>query len=237
METSIESEDARHEPATTLSPFDRVFRGILRGLYEGRYVPGQRLIAPDLMREFEVGRGTIREVLQRFASSGVVQILPQKGAQVRRLSRREVAEVLDLVEVLLGLAGRGAARAVAEKAKREELLSLYTALMAARPETDFPGFVSAREDYYRCIVALGGNRELQRVFPSIQVHIIRVQLRAFDRAADAVDQADYKLLQDAILTGVPDRAEMEGRIHVQRTMGRVARLPDRAFEPEARGRQ
>ena len=100
--------------AADASPFDKTYKGVMRGLYDGSFVPGQRLIAPDLMRRFGVGRGTIREVLHRLASAGVVSIVPNRGAQIRQLTRREVCDVLDVVEVLLGLAARGAAGAIAE---------------------------------------------------------------------------------------------------------------------------
>ena len=42
-----------------------VYRGIVDGLYRGRYVPGQRLVEADLTRDFEVGRGSVREALLR----------------------------------------------------------------------------------------------------------------------------------------------------------------------------
>jgi DNA-binding GntR family transcriptional regulator len=214
------------------TPFERVYRGVIRALYEGRFVPGQRLVAPDLMREFDAGRGTIREVLQRLGSTGVVRLVPQKGARVRRLSRREVLEVLDLVEIMIGLAARGAALAVTDQAMRDKLVERFEALANSGFDADFNGFVSTREDYYRCILQLAGNRELQRIFPSIQVHIMRMQLRTFNRAGDAVDPADFQILQDAIMKGDPQSAERAGRIHVQKTMGRIAELPSRAFEPE-----
>jgi DNA-binding GntR family transcriptional regulator len=213
------------------TPFERVYRGVLRALYEGRYVPGQRLIAPDLMREFDVGRGTIREVLQRLASTGVVRLIPQKGARVRRLSRREVVEVLDLVEILLGLAARGAARAMASNELRKGLQARYEGLVSSI-DKDFNRFVQAREDYFRYMMQAAGNRELQRTFPSVQVHIMRIQLRTFNRAGDAVDPTDYRLLQEAVLSADPEQAERAGRIHVQQTMGRISELPDRAFEPD-----
>jgi DNA-binding GntR family transcriptional regulator len=216
---------------TERTPFDRVYRGILRALYEGRYAPGQRLVAPDLMRAFDVGRGTVREVLQRLASTGVVRITPHKGAEVRRLSRREVSDVLDLVEVLVGLAARGAAKAaISDPQVRKELKARYEALL--QPDADFGGFLSARENYYRYLVSSSQNRELQRVFPNVQVQIMRVQLRTFNRAADSADPSDYADLTAAVLSGDPERAEQAGRVHVQKTMGRVHDLPDRAFEPE-----
>lgn len=225
------AEAAREEGAAP-APFERVYRGIVRALYEGRYVPGQRLAAPDLMRAFDVGRGTIREVLQRLASTGVVRIMPHKGAVVRRLSRREVGDVLDIVELLIGLAARHAARAVSERSVRDGLRQRFDALRSIRRDGDFGAFIAAREEYYRFLLATAGNRELTRIFPAIQVHIMRVQLRTFNHAADAADPADYAELTRLILSGDAERAEQAARRHVQRTIGRVHALPDRAFEAE-----
>lgn len=220
------------EPSAAQSPFEQTYRGLMRALYEGRFIPGQRLIAPDLMRQFGVGRGTIREVLHRLASSGVVSIVPNRGAQVRELSRREVGELLEIIEVLLGLACRGAARATKDPGNRKRLRALHDAL---RPEAlieAFPQFLQAREEYYRYIVELSGNHELQRLFPGAQVHIMRVQLRNFGRAADSAHIEDFAELTDAILSGDAARAEAAGRRHVGYTKQRVSQLPDRAFAPD-----
>ena len=216
--------------SSSQSPFEKTYRGLMRALYEGQFIPGQRLIAPDLMRYFGVGRGTIREVLNRLASSGVVTIIPNRGAQVRELSRREVGDVLEIVEVLLGLAARGAAAAIKTRGAGVRLRELHDALRpdAASGEA-FPQFLRAREDYYRYIVQLSGNQELQRLFPGAQVHIMRVQLRNFGRAADAAHVDDFTELTEAILSGDAEGAEAAGRRHVGYTKQRVAQLPDRAF--------
>ena len=192
----------------------------------------ERLVAPDLMREYDVGRGTIREVLQRLASTGVVTIMPNKGAQVRRLSRREVAEVLDIVELLLGLAARRAGSAIADPSKRKSFSEHDAALRAAPLSGDLTPFLNAREGYYRYLLELAGSHELQRIFPTVQVHIMRLQLRMFNFAADAADLSDYTELTQAILSGDTGRAELAGRRHVQRTIGRIQQLPDRAFESD-----
>lgn len=212
------------------SPFEQTYRGLMRGLYEGSFIPGQRLIAPDLMQRFGVGRGTIREVLHRLASSGVVTIVPNRGAQVRQLTREDVSDVLDVVEVLLGLAARGAATASDEDIGRQ-LSKLHAQLAPEGPSADFSEFVSARERYYRFIVRASGNYELRRLFPDAQVHIMRVQLRNYGRAADSTHVEDYIELTEAILSGDPVRAEAAGRRHVAYTRQRVAQLPDRAFAP------
>src|SRR5690606_34452751 len=58
----------------TISSPDGVFNEILNGLYDGRYVPGQKLIESDLTDRFKVSRGSVREALKRLAAEGVVQL-------------------------------------------------------------------------------------------------------------------------------------------------------------------
>ena len=96
-----------------LSSPDTIVNEILRGLYSGRYVPGQRLIEADLTREYKVSRGSIREALKRLAAEGVVSLNLHRGAYIRLLSRSEVRELLAVIEVLTGLAARLAAGPVA----------------------------------------------------------------------------------------------------------------------------
>ena len=212
--------------------FDRVYRGILRGLYEGRFVPGQRLVEPDLMRQFDVGRGTIREVLNRLSSSGIVSLVRHRGAAVRLLTRREVGEILDIVDALVGLAARRAAERIRSPGHAEQLTRAYEMLSPFERSDDFAGFVSARENYYRTLVRLSGNREMARLFPNMLMHMIRLQLRHFNRAADSMQFDDYSHLTRAILSGDARHADEVGRLHVHHTIDSVASLPDRAFAPE-----
>ncbi|RKF23081.1 GntR family transcriptional regulator [Altericroceibacterium spongiae] len=211
------------------SPSERAYRGILRALYENALVPGQRLVAPDLMKQFEVGRGTIREVLYRLTSTGVVSIVPNRGAQVRIMSRSEVDDLLDIVEALLALAARGAAAAIHVGQDADRLREWHQTLQRAEAPSQFHDFVAAREDYYRGIVQLSGNSELQRLFPAAQVHIMRAQLRRFQNAGDAIDASDFNALTEAILSGDTARAEQAARDHVGFTRTRIASLPNHAF--------
>ena len=90
-------------PATiSVSSSDQIFREIVQGLYDGRYATGQRLVESDLTREFGTSRGTVREALKRLAAEGIVTLNLHRGAQIRRLARVEVRDMLALLEVLIG---------------------------------------------------------------------------------------------------------------------------------------
>jgi DNA-binding GntR family transcriptional regulator len=86
------------------SPRDLIVRDLIKGLYEGRYLPGQRLVEADLTAHYRVSRGPVREALNWLAAHGIVSLTLQRGAQVRRLSREEAVDILVIVESLIGLA-------------------------------------------------------------------------------------------------------------------------------------
>jgi len=199
-------------------------RDILHGLSEGRYAPGQRLVEPDLMVRYGVGRSTVREALGRLAAGGVVVQAPHRGAQIRLLSRRATRDVLRVTEYLLGLAARQAAEAVAQGGDPAPLLEAAARYQQAEAGSE----TRARARYYRALIALGGNSELERLLPALQVHLIRAQLRAARPAAEDERAA----LIAAIRAARPDAAENAARTPVARLIAALPDLPDSAFATE-----
>ncbi|MCC6002108.1 MAG: GntR family transcriptional regulator [Pararhodobacter sp.] len=212
---------AMNRPASS-SP-DGLVRDILHGLSDGRYVPGQRLVEPDLMQAYHVGRSTVREALGRLAAGGVVEQMPHRGARIRRLDRRAARDLLRVTEALLGLAAREAGEAVAAGADPARFDSAARVLATAEPDTE----ARARARYYRELVALGGNGELQRLLPALQIHLIRAQLRPL-RHEEAASAERAGLVQ-AILAGQGAEAEARARAHVARLTAALPALPDTAF--------
>lgn len=99
------------------------------GIHSGRFVPGQRLIEADLVTEFGISRMRIREALRRLEAERLIEIQKNRGATVRRITRKEVADTLDVL--------RAIALAIAEKVtelaeQREVRGRVRQALDAAR---------------------------------------------------------------------------------------------------------
>ncbi|HEU5393699.1 MAG TPA: GntR family transcriptional regulator, partial [Candidatus Methylomirabilis sp.] len=53
-----------------------------RRVIEGRLKPGQRLVEQECAADLGLSRGTLREAFRILANSGLVEILPRKGARV-----------------------------------------------------------------------------------------------------------------------------------------------------------
>jgi|JI10StandDraft_1071094.scaffolds.fasta_scaffold401275_1 DNA-binding GntR family transcriptional regulator len=216
--------------------FDKVYRGILKALYEGRFLPGQRLVAPDLMREFEASRNTIREVLNRLSAVGVLSMIPNQSATVRLMSRGEIVELLEVVSALLCLATNSATRNISRDTNQMELSKAYREIEQSREDVDLGNFVEARENYYRTILKIGGNRELIRLFPTMHVHLMRLQLRSVPYVAEGALFDDFQDLNAAILADDPARATRAAQAHVQNMIDAVNALPDTMFNNETTAR-
>ena len=106
-----------------------IVRAILTDVFHGKYRAGQRLVTEALANRFKVSHTPIREALIELGTSGVVNLLPNRGAVVRKVTARDVREVLQVRKVLECEAVRGAAKR-ADRAKTEALSADIRALAA-----------------------------------------------------------------------------------------------------------
>jgi len=67
-------------------------------IQSGEVLPGSHLGTVELAERFSVSRGPLREALRLLESSGLVKIVPQRGAFVIRLDDREVQDLLEQLE-------------------------------------------------------------------------------------------------------------------------------------------
>ncbi|RBP17640.1 GntR family transcriptional regulator [Roseiarcus fermentans] len=221
--------EAAAERAGMTSP-DRVVDSIVRAIRAGVYVPGQRLIEADLTRDYQVSRGPVREALKRLAAEGVLTLTRHRGAYVRALSRAEVHDSLMVLEVLVGLMAKLAAKRIAEGDNADTMREAFRRLLAFRNDGGTAAFLDERRSFYDTILKIGGNHELQRMLPLMQIHLLRMQFQAYITPRDRGKQfAEYQTITDTILSGDGLRAEKVAALHVRRTRLSLMRLPDEAF--------
>ena len=203
---------------------ERVYRGIMADIEQGRMVPGQRLIETDLATRFAAGRNAVREAMQRLAARGVVDLSRNRSPAIRRFERDETLEVLTVCAAMLELAATLAAERYEATRDAAALRDALDMLEAAR-DADMPAtFSRARRQFYRTVLAIGGNRELQRVFPAIAMHIIYAQYQS--QALRGIRVADYRAIADAIGRRDPVGAVDAARAHVERVRAVIMALAD-----------
>lgn len=212
-----------------LSTADQIVVQVVRGLYEGHYVAGQKLTEADLTQRLGVGRGAVREALKRLEAEGLVTVSLHKGASIRSLSRDNARDILEVVETLTGLSARLAAERMSRPDEKKMLQQIMTALKTLAANDSFE-FGRERGRFYLLLAQIAGNQELVRLLPMVQVHLVRAQFRT-TYGIDARQQLieDYRRVVEAIVANDGGQAERAMRRHIRNTARTIQRLPDRYF--------
>src|SRR5690349_7693980 len=75
----------------------------------GTLKPGDRVNEQALAAQLGVGRNSAREALRLLERSGLVRIVPNRGAEVRKITLEEALDLYDVRAGLARVAGRLAA--------------------------------------------------------------------------------------------------------------------------------
>lgn len=199
------------------SSSEAIVRDIVRGLYEGRYVAGQRLVEPNLAEHYGVSRGTVREAVNRLAAQGIVEAQHQRGARIKQPSRQEALNMLLITEVIVGLAARQAAAKIDVPGARDSFEAALAPLTTPQHAPAPLEFARLRSRFYRAMTRIAENAELERILSNLQVHLVRNRLVIDpERRAEA-----YRRIGAAVLAGDEESAERAARAHVRSLIERL----------------
>lgn len=208
----------------------RVLEAIKHGVETGRYLPGQRLVEADLTREHGVSRGPVREAFKRLSGEGVITLTRNRGAVVRAQTREEVRDTLVVLESLTGLAAKLAARRIDAPGCRAQMQAAYERLVPYEHTGETLDFLSERRRFYHALIEIGGNRELARMMPHLQISLLRFQFQAFITPTQHAHQfQELCAVAEAVLAGDARRAERATRLHLRRRRVSLTALPDAAY--------
>lgn len=90
-----------------------IVQSLLADVFQGRLQAGQHLVTQNLAERFGVSHTPIREALISLAAIGVIDLQPNRGAVVRRVTARDVREVCQVRKALECEATRSACGRIA----------------------------------------------------------------------------------------------------------------------------
>lgn len=209
---------------------DRLVEHLRDGIINSRYAPGQRLIEADLTREMGVSRGPLREAFRRLAAEGLLEIVPNRGAFVRRLSFREMTELFQIRTALEALAVRSAALAIDEDGNRARFEAAIAPIWNEAPRLSGAAYHEENRLFHQAIFDICGNIQLTELARQLQLPLIMLQLSGVmtgDMYADSV--LEHREIAQAILNGDPDASERALRRHLDRAARIVEGMPRTIF--------
>ena len=197
--------------------------------------PGERLSETELGERLGVSRTPIREALGRLRDDRLVEVRPQIGTFVARISPQAVSDAQFIREALECTAVRVAAELVGEEsmAQLEENLR---AQERATDRADIDSWQLLDDTYHRQLCDLSGHPAVWPVNDRAKSHLVRLRrlsLTMPDYLPTMVEA--HRAVADAVGDHDPDAAEAALRDHLREVLREVPRIreqhPDYFEEP------
>jgi DNA-binding GntR family transcriptional regulator len=185
----------------------RIHAAIRAAILDVELVPGAAIIEAGLAERFGVSRTPVREALLRLSDEGLVEIRPQRGTSVARLSLDRIEEALFVrraVEcaVIARVFERGEHRAVGIA-----LGAIVNAQAAAIDRRDVAATLDADTQFHHVLVAASGLPGVWRVVAQARDLHHRIRAIAVPELGSATQAIrDHRAIANALRDGRPGRA-------------------------------
>lgn len=144
---------------------------IRKWVFTGALSAGDRINEKHLSEKLGVSRGPIREAIQALRQEGLVEVIPNRGAFLRKLTLKEV---LDLYDVMAGL-GFSAGRLLPLRISDEQLVHLKALheKMVTAVSNDAPlVFFKHNQDFHELLFIATKNQALLEMMREIEKRML-----------------------------------------------------------------
>ena len=205
---------------------DVVFRTLRKGILHGDLNPGERLMEIQLASRLGVSRTPVREAIRMLELEGLVINSPHRGAQVARITEKDLQDVLEVREGLEEMAVKLACERITE----QELKELYEAsrhfekLVRAK-ENSITVLAEADEAFHAIICRSSGNRRLIQLINNLREQMFRYRaeyLKDGENLASLIHEHDE--LVESLKRRDINGARRNMRMHIDRQMDAIREM-------------
>jgi DNA-binding GntR family transcriptional regulator len=204
------------------SAVQRVIDLVLQRIRSGEYVPGQMIIAQDLMSELSISKAPVREGIHVLVGEGVMELLPNRSARIRKLSNKDLRDFTEVWGVIGGLNMRLAAEHVGDKGNRQHIvLALQRIQKTGKNRVPFEFFMAVA-NFHQTLAAISGNSYIRTIISRAHfAHFHRHIERTFPGPYWNQHLHVFQRVGEALLKGEGEQAERLFRRHIDWALGKI----------------
>lgn len=193
---------------------DVVFNTLRQAILTGELKPGERLMEIHLADRLGVSRTPIREAIRKLELEGLVVMIPRKGAQVARITEKNLKDVLEVRRALDMLAVRLACSRMDDEYKKQlrEACDEFARVVKNNNTKDI---TEADVRFHDIINKATGNDRLIQLVNNLAEQMYRYRLEYIkDAAYHNRLVAEHEEIYSAIMEGDEERAAKAVVLHI-----------------------
>lgn len=214
---------------------DRAYEQLEEGILNGSILPGESLNELRISLDMGVSRTPVREAIRMLEQKKLVRLVPNKGAVVLGVDRKDLLDVYVIRSYIEGLASRWAAENITESKRRKlrEIVDLQE-FYHIKSNADQISEMDSR--FHETIFSFCESRRLEHMLRDLHHMIQRYRKQSIaeaGRTKKAIEE--HRLILEAICGGDGDGAERQTVIHINNAKENLIRLLEKDNNPPGKG--
>lgn len=191
-----------------------VFNTLRTAIIHGEFEPGERLMEMHLAKRLGVSRTPVREAMRMLELEGLVVMIPKKGAEVARITEKDLKDALEIRMALEELAAELACRRI-DDAGRRALKDASDTFRKAVESQDLSAIVEADVAFHNVVYESTHNSRLLNISQTLREQVYRYRVEYVkDLNHHSKLVAEHEALTEAILQGNEEKAKEVTRKHI-----------------------
>lgn len=214
--------------STDVSVRQRLHEVLRQAIIRMVLAPGQALSEKEIADLFTVSRQPVREAFIRLSESGLVEVRPQRGTYVVRISRQAVLEARFIRESLEVAIALEAAKCTLPSSVLMELNELIERQRSCIERQDHDRFFFLDEMFHRTLAISTGQTMAWNVIEDVKAQLDRVRYLSIPDSTPIPKLANqHQAIVDAISAGDTEAAEQAMSIHQREILHSLPELERR----------
>lgn len=154
---------------------DVVFNTLRQAIITGEFAPGERLMEISLANRLGVSRTPVREAIRKLELEGLVIMIPRKGAQVARITEKNLRDVIEIRTVLEEFAAVLACERI-DQSGLHDLRQAHEAFIRSVENGDILDIVDKDETFHDTIFRATNNDRLISIINNLREQFYRYRM-------------------------------------------------------------
>ncbi len=186
-----------------------IYRRLRRSIIMGYRESGERLNIDELAQEYNTSVTPVRDALQMLNHEGLVEIKPRSGYFVKRITLKQLRDLLDVRRILELNAVERAARRVSPDLIQE--MRAVHAGYTGDADEDYDRYTDENRHFHYLLGKASGNNELAEMIGSLHDQLARFMVmrragptleKTHSRIIDAIEAGDLDAARQALLEDI-----------------------------------
>jgi DNA-binding GntR family transcriptional regulator len=202
------------EPTRPVRP--QIYIGLRQRIVRSEIPPGTALSEAEIARRFSISRQPVREAFIKLAEEGLLEVRPQRGTFVRKISKTAVTDARFVREAIEA----NIVREVAVEGDAGLVARLRKQLVAQRavPAGELNDFMRLDEEFHWTLADAAGRLYGWKVIEDVKLQMDRVRYLSLRSFPQGKLIRQHTAIVDAIEKASPDEAERAMREHLRLIM-------------------